>query len=433
MPTKEISSKKESPSFQDLYLSKFQKNNPTCELAIEDQSLMINNAWGSQEARILFNLSDLDSIKDMNNVSLNPQFDAIIHLDSNQIEFLWGYIDPTGEYGAPIAERKFEFYFQGYKYKCFFGNPSTRLLKISSCFHRTSGRDLRGLRVVFQMAAFRDGQKIEQLRNGEKKYFENKVPRNFFIEPELPLESIDLKKLARHLNFLMRYYDRQSPHIIIRKLEKDDDSDTMKAMRFLDDAFPETLALDGIDDFILTLLEVARESSKRFSFIYYYQVFEYAGFYFLDDKARKELRQFLRDPALISCAEDKISDLFTYLTELNQADDYKMQKVIEEFCDPKLIWREIENNKDFFTQAVKFEGGFELPALIAPDTSESTWATMWMPKLYNHLTKIRNCIVHAREKRQNNVILPTNSNNQKIARYLPILERMTEQIALGKQ
>jgi len=109
-----------------------------------------------------------------------------------------------------------------------------------------------------------------------------------------------------------------------------------------------------------------------------------------------------------------------------------MRKVIEEYCDPDDIWYEIENDKDFFASPIEFDGGFTLAPLISKDTSISTWKTMWMPKLYDHVTKMRNSLVHARERRQSHVILPTIGNTYKIERYIPLIKRMTEQIALSK-
>jgi len=146
---------------------------------------------------------------------------------------------------------------------------------------------------------------------------------------------------------------------------------------------------------------VARRNNPRSSFIYYYQVFEYAGYYYSDGKAKAQLRNALRDPALICCGEDKISDLFSIFSDLAQNDEGKMRKVIEDHCEPRVIWKEIANDLDFFCQGHDFDGGFSTQALIAKDTTEFTWVTMWMPRTYDLLTKIRNVLVHAREKREN--------------------------------
>ena len=107
-----------------------------------------------------------------------------------------------------------------------------------------------------------------------------------------------------------------------------------------------------------------------------------------------------------------------------------MRKVIEGYCDPIEIWQEIDNNREFYANEVCFDGGFELKPLISNDLSVDAWKSMWMPKLFDQLTKIRNCIVHAREKRHENVILPTSRNNRLVSLYIPPIKRMAEQIAI---
>jgi hypothetical protein len=285
---------------------------------------------------------------------------------------------------------------------------------------------------VYQLLVFKEGQKIDQLSKVRQAFFENKVPRCFFVKPSNPITGIDIENISRHLNFLMKYYDRKSPVINIR-LDSDQQEQVklVKPRRYIEECFPASFALNSVDDFILQLLGIASESNPRFAFIYYYQVFEYAGFYFLDSKVKKELNLFMRDPSIVSCSDDKLMQLFVFLSELNHSDEVKMRKVIEELCDPKVIWKELEHDKEFFSNPIDFDGGFNLPALIAKDTTEETWNAMWMPKLFDNLTKIRNCLVHARERRQCNVILPSNNNNRKIKRYLPLLSRLAEQIALG--
>ena len=55
---------------------------------------------------------------------------------------------------------------------------------------------------------------------------------------------------------------------------------------------------------------------------------------------------------------------------------------------------------------------------------------MWMPKTFDLLTKIRNVLVHAREKRESKGILPTRHNEAILRRYIPLIRRIAEQLAL---
>lgn len=420
-----------SKSFEDLYVSVFKKNNTHCKFSVEEDLFVIDNPWGSDDSRLAFPITAHEEIRDLNNVILNPQFDAVFHIDTNIIEFIYGYNDPEYIPFKLHADREFELNLNGVKCACRFGEPTERLLNIAKGFRRLPSET--GELVVPQMLAFRDAQRLDKIPKRGQEYFEGKIARNFFVQPDRPFEEIDIELLARHINFANNYYDRRSPIIVIRKLDGAYPTEKKRPLQFTENVFPKSLALPFLDDFILQLIEVAGQTSPRFAFVYYYQVIEYAGFYFLDSRTKRDLRQLLRDPSLISCAEDKVAQLFSFLSDMSHGDDVKMKKVIEEYCDPKVIWREVLNDKIFFSSPVCFDGGFELSPLIADDTTEQTWSTMWMPKLYDHLTKIRNCLVHAREKRQSSVIIPTRPNTKKIESYVHVIARVAEQIALNKE
>jgi len=228
----------------------------------------------------------------------------------------------------------------------------------------------------------------------------------------------------------MKYYDNRSPIIVIRDEDAGISEDRFYPKRYFEPIFPTDMAIHAVDEIILRLLEVADETSPRFAFLYYYQVIEYVAFYFVNEKTKTALRKFLRDPTMIGCPEDKVSEVFVVLSEIHHNDDVKMKSAIKEFCDPNAIWREIVHDKEFFTESIVFDGGFELPPLISIDTTENSWSANWVPILFDNFTKIRNCIVHARERRQGKVILPSDANNRKINRYLPLISRVAMQIAI---
>ena len=103
---------------------------------------------------------------------------------------------------------------------------------------------------------------------------------------------------------------------------------------------------------------------------------------------------------------------------------------MKEHCDPLPIWKEIENDKEFFSNPQSFDGGFVLDAWISMDTTVDGFEKMWMPKVFDQLTKVRNCLVHAREKRENKVIMPSKSNDNRLKAILPVIARIAEQVAL---
>jgi hypothetical protein len=418
------------PSFVDAHLATFQRNNPHCKFSVDDDHLVILNPWGADNCRLSYEMSNVGEIEELNNIAFRPRFDAILHLDANEVEFIFGYLLPKEEPSKSYVDRAFEFHQSGKQFSCRFAAPTKRLFDIAVRVQRapSDSADV----VVPQMRVFRDAQRLDRLPEAAKRYFDARVPVSFYVHPSAPLQEVDLEDVARHINFLAQYYDRRSPLIVIRRLEDEGGHKAVWPRRFCEGSFPRALAVDRIDDFILQLIEVARETSPRFAFVYYYQVIEYAGFYFVDEKARRVLRQCVRDPAMINCPEEKMAELFAVLCDLAHNDEARMRKVVEESCNPGLLWPEIEHDRDFFCTPTEFEGGFALPSLIAKDTTAESWRIMWMPRLFDHLTRIRNCLVHARERRQSNVILPTESNDCKTDRYLPLIARIAEQIALTK-
>ncbi|MFC1461451.1 hypothetical protein ACFLQR_02895 [Verrucomicrobiota bacterium] len=417
-----------SPAIQDVYLKLFRKNNPHCEFAIEDELFMLQNPWGSKDCRLAYDLAEIEQLKDLNNVAFNSQFDAIIHVDKNEIEFIFAYLRPDEEPSQSYCDRTFTLHLDGGELTCRFAEPTERLMGLAKRVRRLPTD--RGMLTVPQLEPFTDSQQLEKLPERASRYFAKRVPRSFFVKPSAPVLSLDAEHVAKHVNFIMRYYDRETPVIEIHQKAGEKCHERTEPRRFCADSFPPSLSLKGIDEFVMQLIAVAQQTSPRFAFIYYFQVIEYAGFYFVDEKARKALKSFLRDPAMITCPEDKMHDLFAVMSDLAHNDEGRMKKVVEECCDPHALWLEIENDKEFFCDEIHFDGGFVIPALLSPDTTAASWGTMWMPKVYDQLTKIRNCLVHARERRQSNVILPTETNNCRIQRYVPIIARVAEQIAL---
>ena len=296
-------------------LTDFVQNNPHCALRKDDSALFVEKPWGRDDARLKIDLGDNAFTDELNKTGFNPCFDGIAHLDSNQLEFVYAYLKEDDDYTKSYMNRKFTFHFEGREFNCRFAEPSNRLMEIAARFEQVPTEP--DVPSIPQLRAFRDAQNLEKLRPSLKQYFDGRVPRNFFVSSNTAIELIDLEKLVRHINFIIHYYDRDSPLISIKEAPSNETVTQLKKIRLIEDAFPENLVISkSIDDIIIRLMEVARKSQSRFAFIYYYQVFEYAGYYYIDEKARSSLKNALRDPALICGGEEKISELFSIFTDL---------------------------------------------------------------------------------------------------------------------
>jgi hypothetical protein len=409
-------------------LEKFKNNNPHVEIREEDGTKILK-PWGDDGLLIECEDKFLDELKILEDVVLNPRYDAIFHKSKNLVEFIYSYLDPSDETSKLYSDRKFKIYFEGTGFRCFFGEPTETLYSIAKFIKRLpSDNNIAAIQIL----QFRDAQKKETLPKFAKHYFTRRtVPRNFFVElGEINWDNIYFEKLFKHINFAMHYYDRQTPWIAIRGNDSEIES-ANSTKRCIEPSFPDCISIGQIDEIVLKLIQVATNNDHRMAFLYLYQVFEYAGYYYTDEKTKKELRRILKDPSAINCDESKISELFNIFTDSHHNDEKKMRKVIEECCNSSVIWHEIEHDRHFFSESFSFDGGFMLDPLISNDLTPDGWKNMWMPKLYDQLTKIRNALVHIREKRENRIILPTNKNNTIIKRYIPVIQRCAEQIAIN--
>ena len=362
----------------------------------------------------------------LNNVRIIPSLDGIVHEDEKRIEFLFAFLIPDSEWASPFVDRSFQVHFKNTQIECRFAEPTARMMELAKAAHSLPSDNARV--PLPQIRAFRDFQRLGDLSPVHREYFDKRVPRNFFVHP-IPDSINDMIDLFRHINFLSAYYDRASPEIIIRNDETGLDGERPERARLIKTTFPDRLNARTVDDVVLTLLEVARRSTPRHGFVHYYQVFEYAGHYYIDEKARLALRKILRDPAFGDCDDAKLTELFSILSSVHHHDDQRMLKVVEDHCVAENLWPDVQQNRRLYTERVTFDGG----CVIEPIVSENVDAASWVPMFNNLLTafrRIRNCIVHAREKREHSVILPTARNDVLLARYVPLIRRMAEDIAI---
>ena len=402
----------------------FHENNAAARLTSQDDSEVVLKLWGTDDLR--FVVDDLGPAPHevLNNIRIDPRFDAVIHTDSHLVEFLFSYVAAEDEWGQSIIDRRFVVNFLDVDIECWFGEPTERAMALSKASRRLPS-DVAD-RVAPQLQLFRDAQRQDDMPAAVGRFFADKQPRNFFVSVT-SIPTVDLRELARHINMLSSYYDRRAPYIVIRNAPATVES-RPKPTRYINDAFPARLTVRDIDEVLLTLLEVAGNSSSRPAFLYYYQVFEYAGHYYIDEKTRRSLKRLLRDPSLASCDDRKVGELFSILGDLHHHEDQRMQRVVEEHVDPLHLWPDVQNDIEFFSKPVTFDGGLSLDRLVSGQATPDTWADAFK-SLFPTLTRIRNCIVHAREKRESKVILPTAVNAVLLSRYIPLIRRMAEDVA----
>jgi hypothetical protein len=89
----------------------------------------------------------------------------------------------------------------------------------------------------------------------------------------------------------------------------------------------------------------------------------------------------------------------------------KMQKLLKAvMMDAKLIWREVEKNRAYFSKSHKFDGEFVLKELISAKETMETFCTNWEGDFSKSLRDIRNALAHGKEQSMRGVIAPTSLN-----------------------
>ena len=94
---------------------------------------------------------------------------------------------------------------------------------------------------------------------------------------------------------------------------------------------------------------------------------------------------------------------------------------------------ELENNVDYFSKTIEFDGGFT----IEPIMKDSITGIEQLPDniiktIKENIVNIRNSLVHLREYRENKVIIPTDKNDNLLIPYIYLIRRIAEKIVIDR-
>ncbi len=168
----------------------------------------------------------------------------------------------------------------------------------------------------------------------------------------------------------------------------------------------------------------------RLQFIYYYQILEYAAFYYIPSEVKRNLLKILATPDILSYPDKYISRILETTESTRQDDESKINKTIRDACCLDIIWKELQQNKSYFSEEQSFDGGFTHGPLISENTTFEEFCGVCYPKIPDSLRHIRNALVHGREKRAGYVISPTKRNNLLLNPWRDIVRRIAEQVIL---
>lgn len=400
-------------------LNKFINNNSYLNIENTNGKYYIVNPWEDDTVQIEVSIDNEILLESLNSVILPPPLSAIFHTDTYTFEFIFTVASPDNY----LWSRAFDFIFNGVTYPCYYGESSEKLLSIASATRPrkpSSNTKHRNLRI------YNDYCCQEKLPEPMVKFFENKKPISFFLGPFTPKNNDEIIELSRHLNFYMFYFDRNTPIIEIYR----PDEDFLLNEQEVTCAFPDKLIGSTINPYLLDLWTSASSLHGRLSFLYYYQILEYAGFYYIDEDVKLRIEKILRKPDLLSTTSTCISQAIDEIIDYRLTDEQKLNAVIKRSSDPEKIWGVLEPYKDYFCNAVYFDGGFSVEPLIKQEWSHDDFAKSWYPKVPEKLRLIRNALVHSRESRVGQVIAPTRANNKRLIPWIKIIEEIACQVAI---
>jgi hypothetical protein len=423
----------------DKNLEVFKENNPSIEIIEDNEHINIKNPW-SDNSFILQYSKDLD-FSILTDIELPNELCAIFHKSSQILEFIYAPLLETLDY----LSRRTIFLYKGIEFKTEFKESSKQLTFISKGFKEI---DFPNESYYRNLGQFREYYSSEQQQMNNL-FYSDKKPFSFFVSGDFKNIKNELIPFCMHLNFYMRYFDRDTPTIRIINTDFNVENYNIPCKTNIDQ-YPSIITANVIDQVALDLLQVASDAGDtRLRYLFYYQVLEYFAYYYLDEEVKRRLANLLKNPDILNNYNNYskiiIEELKDYTT--NTTDKQKFNKLIANYLTVEDIKDEVKCNLKYFTNDIEFDGHFVLPALINDEkifdkifieTKETKEKRKEIERLRQELVnsiadrieRIRNVLVHIRESRESKVIYPTKNNNQKLLPYLYLVRRVSEIIAL---
>ncbi len=397
-------------------ITKFTANNNCIKAEKKEEKLIINNCWNDSSIR--FEFSNDEDLAYLDNIVLPNELFAIFHKAANKYEFI--FLPLSEEY-----KRSFEYIFCGQTYKLYYGPPTKECKELASHVFLNDTADINerayGMLRYSQYYA-EDGSNQEPL-----------FPTNFFIEGDfsiIPLEKqIDF---FRHVNFMMSYYDRQSPRILIFNEAEENISDIKIPCRSYNETFPTIINSKLFDTTLLELMEAARGTgSYRLKYIFYFQVLEYCSYYYIENSLKRKITNIIKTPDILNSDKysNRIIEIYSEYFRSNK-DDKRMERLLLDLCTYEDIKYELKINSKYFIQDLCFDGGFSVKNLFKDDAEIDAPPQNILSTIRKNIDSIRNVLVHARESRENSEIKPTSKNAQLLKPYLFLLRRIAETVII---
>lgn len=397
-------------------ISNFIANNNCIEAENKDNKLIINNCWNDSSIR--FEFSDSEDLSYLDNIVLPKELFAIFHKEANKFEFIF----------LPLSEeyrRSFDYIFCGQTYKLYYGPPTNVCKELASHVLLNDTADINER----AYGMLRYSQYYAEEESNQEPLF----PTNFFIEGNFTILSFEKQiDFFRHVNFMLSYYDRQSPRILIYNDTEESIGDIKIPCKSHNEAFPSAINSKFFDTTLLELMEAARRTdSYRLRYIFYFQVLEYCSYYYIENSLKRRITNIIKSPDILNSDKysNKIIEIYSEYFR-SKKDDKRMERLLLDLCEYEDIKDELIINSKFFIQDLCFDGGFSIKGLFKDEAEIDDPPQNIINTIRKNIDSIRNVLVHARESRENSEIKPSQKNAKLLLPYLFLLRRIAETIVI---
>ncbi|UAB80605.1 hypothetical protein INR76_10825 [Marixanthomonas sp. SCSIO 43207] len=343
----------------NINLQTLKENNPKIKFIEYDDSTKLINPWNDNS--VSFSFKKGQKLTLIKNIVFPEQLVAILDNSKNRLEFIYGPIKND----STLKTRKFNFAYNGIVFNCFFKEASSSLKLLAKSFKENlpeSETDYRQLRLHRSLL----------IDDYYKNLFEDVFIASFYVKGDFKKIDYDLIGLCKSLNFYMSYFDRNTPKILILAKSRNEESYKNPCFNELFDTFPKKINATKIDSTLLDTFMVANQTENvRLKFIFYFQVLEYASYYYLDKRIQSKILKTLNDPEIFDKPEYFSKSLIEEMKDhFSQRDDsLKLEKTITEIISIDDIKNEIEANKEFFSKDLEFEGGLKIKRILSGDNA----------------------------------------------------------------
>jgi hypothetical protein len=162
----------------------------------------------------------------------------------------------------------------------------------------------------------------------------------------------------------------------------------------------------------------------------YFRIIEYAAFHYMDAGIRAKVKRILANPTVGLEMDRAIQDILLAIDPKKGEDVPRFNALLTAAVRPSSVWKEVANNREFFSKPVKFDGGFSLEKLTSKDETESSFEAGGLIKVADHLRRIRNVLSHGRDQNTSTVITPTAKNFRILQPWVNLASVMAGEVVL---